>query len=128
MPTQLTAQTEDPAFPDGLWGGFVRAARFWEPLRIGYNLVLVGVVVAWVIATWPHFRPALRLWALLPMGVLALLANVCYSAAYLVDVPLQQVTIKFLAVWRWGVWIAGTLFAILLTNYWIADEIFPDVH
>ena len=107
---------------------FVRAAHFWEPLRIGYNLVLVGVVVAWVIATWPHFRPAIRLMTLVPMAFLALMANVCYSAAYLVDVPLQHVARKFLGRWRWMVWTAGTLFAILLANYWIADEIFPDVH
>ena len=107
---------------------FARAARFWEPLRIGYNLVLVGVVVAWVIATWPHFRPAIRLATLVPMAFLALMANVCYSAAYLVDVPLQHVARKFLGRWRWAVWTAGTLFAILLANYWIADEIFPDVH
>jgi hypothetical protein len=26
------------------------------------------------------------------------------------------------------VWVAGVLFAILLANYWIADEIYPDVH
>jgi hypothetical protein len=107
---------------------FARAARFWEPLRIGYNLVLLGVVVAWVIATWPHFRPAIRLVTLVPMAFLVLMANICYSAAYLVDVPLQHVALKFLGRCRWTVWTAGTLFAILLANYWIADEIFPDVH
>ena len=29
---------------------------------------------------------------------------------------------------RWVVWVAGMLFAILLANYWIADEIYPDVN
>jgi hypothetical protein len=107
---------------------FGQAVRFWEPLRIAYNLVLLGVVASWVIGTWPHFQPALRFATLVPMAFLALVANVCYCAAYLLDVPLQQATRKFLGPWRWVVWTAGTLFAILLANYWIADEIFPDVH
>jgi hypothetical protein len=35
------------------------------------------------------------------------------------------------AVWRrrrWGLWLAGTLFAMVLANYWIVDEIYPFVH
>jgi hypothetical protein len=56
------------------------ALRYWEPRRILYNLVLVAVVLAWLILTWPHFRPALTLQALLLMFVLAVLANVCYCA------------------------------------------------
>jgi len=110
------------------FGNFAPAARFWELLRIPYNLLLVAVVALWVIVTWPHFRPALRFETLLPMGFLALVANVCYSAAYLMDFPLRHAAQKFLGRWRWIVWTAGTLFAILLANYWIADEIFPDVH
>ena len=30
--------------------------------------------------------------------------------------------------WRRVVWYAGTIFAVLLTNYWIADEIYPFVN
>jgi len=107
-------------------GNFVHAARFWEPLRIPYNLLLVTVVAWWVIATWPHFRPALRLATLLPMAFLALVANVCYCAAYLADFLLRHTAQKYLRPRRWIVWTAGTLFAILLANYWIADEMFAD--
>ncbi len=28
---------------------------------------------------------------------------------------------------RWGVWLAGTVFALLPANCWIADEIYPYV-
>jgi hypothetical protein len=104
------------------------AARFWEPRRLVYNLVLTAVAVLWMVATWPHFRPALRLPALTPIAVLALLANVCYCAVYLVDLPLQRS--HFSAIWirrRWSLLLLGTLFAILLENYWIADEIYPYV-
>lgn len=62
------------------------------------------------------------------MSVLALLANVCYCAAYLVDIPTQYSSVG--AIWRrrrWGLWLMGMLFAIVLENYWIADEIYPFV-
>jgi hypothetical protein len=103
------------------------AIRFWEFRRIFYNLVLSIVAVAWLVMTWPHFRPALTLPSLFLFFILALLANACYCAAYLVDIPLQHSPLA--AVWRrrrWLLFLAGTLFAILLENYWIADEIYPD--
>ena len=103
------------------------SARFWEPRRILYNLVLLTVCMVWLAASWPHFRPAFHLAYLFPLLFLALVANLCYSAAYLVDIPLSTSAAR--ASWlsrRWILWLAGTLFAILLANYWIADEIYPD--
>lgn len=104
------------------------AARFWEPQRLWYNVVLVAIVVLWVVFTWPHFRPAMTLAALGKMIVLAILANLCYCAGYAVEGFIQPLVSQ--VYWRrlrWTVWIAGMLFAILLSNYWIADEIYPDV-
>ena len=116
--------------PDGSFRGLVAdAVRYWESRRVIYNAALVAVCVVWVWATWPHFRPAFAWWALPPMAFLALVANVCYSAAYLVDIPMQQSSLA--TIWRnrrWGLWVAGTVIAIVLANYWIADEIYPDVH
>lgn len=116
--------------PSGTFRGpLADAARFWEPRRLLYNALLTLFVGIWLVATWPHFRPALKWPSLLPMSVLALLANVCYSAAYLVDLPLQSSSPGTSRNrLRWGLWLLGTLFAILFENYWIADEIFPDVH
>ena len=105
------------------------ALRFWELRRIFYNFALTIVVLAWLVVTWPHFRPALTLTSLFLFFILALLANACYCAAYLVDIPLQHSA--FAAIWRrrrWVLLLAGTLFAIVLENYWIADEIYPDFH
>src|SRR5689334_910268 len=104
------------------------AIHFWELRRVFYNLVLTAVVVIWVVASWPHFRPAFTLSTLLPLSVLALLANFCYCAAYIVDIPMQGSSIR--GVWkrrRWILWLTGMLFAILFENYWIADEIYPFV-
>lgn len=113
---------------ESLRSGMLGAARFWEPRRVLYNLILTAVVIAWLAVSWPHFRPAFHLYALARLLILALLANVCYSAAYFVDIPVQW----FLRTgvwgwWRWALWLAGTLFAVLLANYWIADEIYPFV-
>jgi hypothetical protein len=102
------------------------ALCYWELRRIPYNLVLAAVVLGWVVMTWPHFRPALNFSSLLLLFVLAVLANVCYCAAYLVDLPLQYSSFRERWLrWRAALWVAGMLFATILANYWIADEIFP---
>ncbi|MGD1212557.1 MAG: hypothetical protein ABR973_14510 [Candidatus Acidiferrales bacterium] len=104
------------------------ATRYWEPRRITYNFVLTGVVVVWLAATWPHFREALTLHSLLWLFILGMLANLCYCAAYVADVPMQNSV--FRDSWRrgrWGLWLTGMLFAVVLANYWIVDEIYPYV-
>ena len=61
------------------------------------------------------------------MAVLALAANVCYCAGYVADFAMLHWS--FDSVWRrrrWILWLVGTLFAIVLASYWIADEIYPD--
>jgi uncharacterized membrane protein YhhN len=124
--------TGSPGFyqiPPGAFRGLMAdAMRFWELRRLIYNFVLFEVVVAWVAGTWPHFRPMFELNSLLLLAILALLANACYCAAYLVDIPMQCSALGALwRRWRWTLWVAGMLIAILLANYWIADEIYPFV-
>jgi len=125
-PTQSQGSGKSPSVP--FRGLFADAIRFWEPRRLVYNFVLTAVVVVWLVATWPHFRVAFTLLSLLLVAVLALLANVCYCAAYLVDIAMQRSSLS--TVWRrrrWILWLMGTLFAIVVANYWIADEIYPFV-
>ena len=50
-----------------------------------------------------------------------------YTAAYLVDIPLQ-LTFATWRKYRWALLLTGTLFATFVENYWIADEIYPDFH
>ena len=101
------------------------AIGYWERRRLWYNVALTALAGIWVVATWPHFRPTSALASLSKLVVLAALANVCCSAAYLVDVPMQPSS--FRAAWqrrRWILWLLGTLFALVVTCYWIADEIY----
>jgi hypothetical protein len=104
---------------------------YWEAKRIVYNAILAAVVGTWLVFTWPHFRAAATLESARLVRlvlVLAALANLCYSAAYLADIPLQFSGLECgWRRWRWSVFLAGTLFAALLANYWIADEVYPYV-
>jgi hypothetical protein len=123
-------QQPAPDSSNSLWQSRLgKALRFWEPLRILYNAVLALFALIWLIGTWPHFRPALTWFHLVQSAVLVLLANVCYSAAYLVDVATQWSGLgREQRMLRWTVWSAGLLLAIVLENYWIADEIYPFVN
>jgi hypothetical protein len=130
METAPPTQTQDSSnSPSRQFRGLLAdAMRFWEPRRLIYNLVLFAVAMIWLVASWPHFRPALTLSSLLILSVLALLANVCYCTAYLLDIPMQLTSASAdLRGQRWGLWLVGMLFAIVLENYWIADEIYPFV-
>jgi hypothetical protein len=111
----------------GVRGTLGNAARFWEPRRILYNLLLTLVAIFWVLRTWPHFRPALVPSSLAKLSILAILANICYSAAYAVDIPMQQtVSQKVLLKSRWILFFLGSVFAMVFESYWILDEIYPD--
>lgn len=115
--------------PVELRGILSDAMGYWERRRIIYNFLLVAVVLIWIAGTWPHFRSAFTWSSLGALLVLAALANLCYCAAYLADLPMQHSSFRALwRRWRWGLWVIGTLFAILFTNYWIADEIYSFVH
>ena len=102
--------------------------RFYERGRLLYTAILATILLLWFVFTWPHFRPALNLRDLGAFAILGLLANLCYCAAYVADVPMRQLLRP--AAWRRFrqiLWLLGTLFAIVFENYWIADEIYPDV-
>jgi len=102
------------------------ALRYWETRRVFYNAVLMAVAAGWVILTWPHFRSVQLMGippgdthpALMILIILAFLANVCYSTAYLVDIPLQLTFARW-RKYRWALLLAGTLFATLVENEFI---------
>ena len=102
------------------------AIRFWEPRRIAYNAALVAVVLAWAAVDWARIHAGITFESLLAVLVLAVLANVCYCAAYLIEIPVQWSAYR--GPWRqlrWLLWGFGTLLALALANYWLADEILP---
>ena len=107
-----------------LRGTLADAARFWEPRRILYNLILAAATIGWFAHAWPGFRKEFTVQGVIPLTVLALIANVLYCAAYFIDLPMQLTASS--ALWkryRWILWVAGTMLAFAITNYWVADEV-----
>jgi hypothetical protein len=62
------------------------AIRFWEPRRVLYNLVLTTIVVIYFGISYPMSRTMLTLDFCLELFLLAVVANVAYCAAYIVDI------------------------------------------
>ena len=94
------------------------AIRCWEPRRALYNLVLIGVVGAHFLAAWPGSRPCLAWNTLFLLIILAVLANVCYCAAYAVDLFVQYSGLRGAwPRWRWVVLLIGIIFAAVLAHF-----------
>jgi len=100
--------------------------RYWELRRIVYNLILSAAAIAWVALTWPHFRPAFTWRTIPPLAFLVAMANLCYCAVYGAELTVRALSpAGTWRHWRLAIFIAGTLLALLLESYWIADEIYP---
>jgi hypothetical protein len=101
--------------------GFVAdALKYWEPRRIIYNLALAAVVVGHVVADWPKSRDALTLNVLLMFFFLAVLANVCYSVVYVIDLFVQFSGMdEFWAKGRIALLIIGTAFAAVIAHFFL---------
>ena len=90
------------------------ALRYWEPRRLLYNAVLALVTIWQLIVHGAFPRPVLPAAALL--FVLAALANVLYSAAYVVDIFVQSSVYR--TSWRrrrWLLLLLGTLLGAVLS-------------
>ena len=82
-------QTPATGFVARLSGYVADGLRYWEPRRLIYNGVLALVVLTHFVAAWPASRTKLSFDLVLGLFFLAVLANVCYCAAYLVDIFVQ---------------------------------------
>ncbi|SRR5713226_7306516 len=94
------------------------AIRYWELRRIAYNAVLVAIVVVVFMLQWPDSRSALSANLVQGLFILAVLANVAYCAAYVVDVAAQYSA--FGATWRryrWLLFAIGVVFAGILARF-----------
>jgi hypothetical protein len=94
------------------------AIKFWESKRIYYNLVLAGVVIVHFIAGYPSSKAVLTVDFCLGLFILAVVANIAYCAAYLVDIFAQAS--GFREIWqryRWILLLVGTTFAAIVTHF-----------
>ena len=94
------------------------ALRYWEPRRIIYNLALAAIVLAHFFLNYPKSKTFPFADGVLVIFVLAVLANVAYCAAYVVDIFAQHSGFQELWLrYRWILLAIGILFAGTITHY-----------
>jgi len=115
---------ESPTFREAI----TDAIRYWEPRRLLDNALLAGIVLFYFFYFFranPSLRASLTVDGFLGLFLLAVLANVAYCAAYVVDVFAQWSLYRDL--WRrhrWVLFVVGMVFAGILTRFF-AIGMFP---
>jgi hypothetical protein len=94
------------------------ALRYWELRRVFYNALLAVIVLGHFAASWPASRSSVTFDGVLGLFLLAVLANVAYSAVYVADVFIQFSGFRASrARWRWVLLVVGFAFAGVLTHF-----------
>jgi hypothetical protein len=94
------------------------ALRYWELRRVFYNALLAVIVLGHFAASWPASRSSVTFDGVLGLFLLAVLANVAYSAVYIADVFIQFSGFRASrARWRWVLLVVGFAFAGVLTHF-----------
>ena len=94
------------------------AIKYWEPRRIFYNLALTAIVIIYFAIGYPATRTVISVDFCLGLFLLAVVANVAYCAAYIVDIFAQAS--GFREVWqryRNILFVIGTIFAAIITRF-----------
>jgi len=94
------------------------AIRFWEPLRLVYNAALAVIVLTYFVLGLPASKKAVSVDGVLVLFLLAVIANVAYCSAYVVDVFAQASMYR--EIWRkarWILFVIGLTFSAILTRF-----------
>jgi len=94
------------------------AIKFWESWRLVYNLTLAAIVVIYFAIGYPLSKAIISVDFCLGLFLLAVIANIAYCAAYIVDIFAQAS--GFREVWRRYrklLFVIGTLFAAIITRF-----------
>lgn len=113
-----TGGSPSGGFLNRLRGHAAAALKFWEPMRLVYNLALLLVVILEFFFALPGAKERLSFNLLLLFILLAVLANIAYCAAYLPDLFVQFAGLQ--KVWRWGRLVllgVGIAFAAIITHF-----------
>jgi hypothetical protein len=94
------------------------AIRYWEPRRLIYNAVLALIVIGYFCGSLPKSRATLSFDGFLFVVILAVLANLCYCAAYIADIFAQFSGFRIVWLrWRWLLRALGITFAGIITRF-----------
>jgi hypothetical protein len=95
------------------------AIRYWEKMRLVYNGLLFAVVGGCFAWTYSTAKAQVSVNLVLGFILLAVLANVAYCGAYIVDVVVQMSGFRERwAKYRWILFSIGVLFAAIITRFW----------
>jgi hypothetical protein len=103
------------------------AIGYWERRRLVYNVALAAIVLVDFGIYYPASKTVLSLDFALSLFLLAVLANVAYCAAYVVDIFAQASAYR--EQWRkyrWVVFIIGMLFAGVITRFFARSMFQPE--
>jgi hypothetical protein len=101
------------------------AISFWEIRRIIYNAVPGAIVIGYFVASLPGSLQLITPDVIFALFILAVLANIAYCAAYLVDFVVQMS--GFRELWlrlRWILFLIGLAFASILTRWFTVGVFF----
>ena len=94
------------------------ALRYWEPRRFAYNGLLAAIVLWYFAKGWPESLHGIGFDGIVGIFILAVLANVAYCAAYVVDLFLQFSDYREQrGRWRMVILTVGFAFAAALTRF-----------
>jgi hypothetical protein len=111
-------QSEAPSFFGQFRELTTDALRYWELRRVFYNALLAIIVLGHFVASWPASRSAVTFDGVLGLFLLAVLANIAYSAVYVADVFIQFSGFRTSRLrWRWLLLLVGFAFAGVLTHF-----------
>jgi hypothetical protein len=102
------------------------AIGYWEPRRPAYNVLLAVVVVGCFLAGYPASKDFLSIDVALRLVLLAVLANVAYCSAYVVDIFAQLSGYRERwQKYRWVVLGTGIVFAGIITRFFALGMFLP---
>ncbi len=95
------------------------AIRYWEKMRIVYNVVLLLVVAGCFAWNYSALGSKLSVNVFMSMILCGILLNVLYCSAYIADVLVQMSEFSERSTkFRWVLFSIGTTFAAILTRFW----------
>jgi hypothetical protein len=114
----MTAEAPAPSFTARLREAITDALKYWELRRLIYNGVLAVIVLFYFFMAWPASYQRMDFDSILGLFILAVVANICYCAAYVGDIFVQMSGFREAwRKWRWVLFAIGLIFASIFTRF-----------
>jgi len=114
----MTADAPTTSFAARFREAITDALKYWELRRLIYNGVLAVIVLFYFFMAWPASYQRMEFDSILGLFILAVVANICYCAAYVGDIFVQMSGFREAwRKWRWILFAIGLIFASIFTRF-----------